>query len=295
MKIKTIALLAFLSGVLFSACSKYETQFEGPYKDTKPVGAGPIDNGPIIYEIVYVQDYTIHMASADLRRFKSLPTPYQAQKVAINYAHDRIAYKPKSGGNIIVIDTAGTEIEEVPNSYNVYEFDWHANNETLYMLESGFVWLHGPDVPLAYSSLYDAHSYPPNNDYYALTVLPDGSVAFGLNHNTGSSNYIGFWIGYSPTTGQNNHSLPVQGQYPETIHSSLDGNKLFALAGNTVGTFDSYSFNPFNTIATSVSSGAMSPDGQKFVYWSLDTRTLILHDTQFSVNVGYDEVTDMDW
>jgi hypothetical protein len=291
MKINKIASLAILSIALISACAKYEPQYEGRYKDGDPTSVVPV-----VYEIVYVMDGQIFMASADLRHVKSLPTSNNVQKASINYAHDRIAYKPQFGGNLVVIDTAGTQLEVVPSSSNVTYFDWHANNQTLYMLEGSIVKFHGPSVIVPYLNLFDAHPYFGTNDYPSLAVLPDGSLAFGLINNSGSTNYIGFRIAYSPgSSSLNDHNLPAASQYPEVIRASEDGNRLFVLDGSTIGTFDSYFATQFSSITSSIRSGAMSPDGQKFVYIQEGGDAIILHNSGSYLSIGFGNVTDMDW
>lgn len=290
MTFKNIALLAALSVALLSACAKYEKQYEGAYKDGQSTPTEPVN-----YEIVYVKDGQIFMASADLKYFKQLPTPIVVDKVSINHAHTRIAYKPVFDENIVVIDTAGNEIEIIPNTQAIYVFDWHANNQTLYMLQGSYIRTHGPAIPLAYEYLHQAHPYVGSDYYYSLTVLPEGDVAFGFGVSGFGTEYIGYRIAYiSPGPGHFDHDLPVSGDYPGFIRSSADGQKLFAIAGSTAGTFSSITSGPFAPFAPSVSVGAMSPDGQKFVFWDSFNGSLYLGDGS-STNIGSGNVTDLDW
>jgi hypothetical protein len=93
----------------------------------------------------------------------------------------------------------------------------------------------------------------------------------------------------------NDHNLPAASQYPEVIRASEDGNRLFVLDGSTIGTFDSYFATQFSSITSSIRSGAMSPDGQKFVYIQEGGDAIILHNSGSYLSIGFGNVTDMDW
>ena len=167
-----ISVVIFLVGML--GCEKYKTQFEGPYSDaTNP------STKPISYEIVFCKEGRLFMADKYVHFTKQFSIVQPIKKVSINDAHDRIAYKTSSG-SITIIDTTGAEISVVPNSKTVEWFDFHANNQTLYMLENKKLTFFGPPVAVAATDLESALPWLSNDvQIPTAAVAADGSVVFG--------------------------------------------------------------------------------------------------------------------
>jgi hypothetical protein len=291
MNIRHLAGLLFFSLLLLSSCSKYETQYEGPYSE-----ADPEPKGPAYYDMVFVLDNQLYMASADLKQVKKLNIPTSISRASINFSHTRIAYQPAFGGNLVVIDTSGAQIATVPNSEGATDFDWHANNETLYFLDNNDLRFFGPNVMAAHTDLDNAHPYFGVPYYHSVTVLPNGAVAFGFSVSGGPVSYTGFRIAYTTQQpGQQDRNLAVSGQFPGKIRTTLDGSKLFVIAGSQCGTFNSQGSSSLTELAANVSQAALSPDGSQFVYWSPNDLSLLLLNTQFSAGIGFGQVTDIDW
>lgn len=276
---------------LLASCSKYETQYEGPYSENS---GGPEE--PAYYDMVFALDNQLYMASADLKKVKKMPVSIPVARVAINFSHDRIAYLPAFGGDIVIIDTSGAQIATVPNSGDATDFDFHANNQTLYFLDDNQIRFHGPNVTVAHTDLDNAQPYFGVPYYHSVTVLPNGAVAFGFSVSGGPSSYTGFRIAYvTQQPGQQDRNLPVSSQFPGKIRTTLDGSKLFVIAGSQCGTFNSQGSSALTQLAGAVSQGALSPDGTQFVYWLPSELTLNILGTQFTAGIGFGQVNDIDW
>lgn len=159
-------LLVFLGG-----CVEYKTQYEGPYQD----GA----SAAVTYEILFVENGVMRMANQNLSRVKTLPTASNVVKASINYRHDRIAFKTATG-NIMVIDTAGQTLATVTNSNNVLWFDWHTNNETLYMLNpNNTLSFYGPTISVATANPASRIPGYPNLSIKTVAITSNGTVVCG--------------------------------------------------------------------------------------------------------------------
>jgi len=162
--------------LVFSACEKYKTQFDGPYED--PKDGSSTGGKPINYEIWYALNGQLHAASPDFRHEKTVTTTGSVELVAVNYTHDRIAYK--GSGNIVIIDSTGANPVTVPNSSTVKWFDWHSNNQTLYMLKTDnkLYQYGGTPVTLAVTNLASGLPFGGGTELEipAAAVLPDGGV-----------------------------------------------------------------------------------------------------------------------
>jgi hypothetical protein len=144
--------ILFCSGVfllgLFTSCTPYEVQFEGPYEDHKNPSEIRIP-----YEILTVENGKIRLYQRNLQVAKTLNNlPAGIDKASINHAHDLIAYKIP-GQDIVVIDTTGANIGVVANSANATWFDWHTNNQTLYLLSGTTLSFWGPSVTVFTTAL----------------------------------------------------------------------------------------------------------------------------------------------
>jgi hypothetical protein len=173
--------------VLLNACVEYKTQYEGPYTDGQPVA--------ISYEIVFVENGALRMANPSLSRVKTLLPPSNISKASINFRHDRIAYKTATG-NILVVDTTGIAIASVPNSSNVIWFDWHANNETLYMLNpNNTLSFYGPPIQGATSNFVNRlPGYGTNNlGIKSVAIKANGTMIIGVNPETFTQEN-GVWV-----------------------------------------------------------------------------------------------------
>lgn len=160
--------------LVFSACKKYEVQYEGPYSDSGSQASIEYD-----YEILFVQSGKVFLLDRTLQSVKQLPNTSSDVKLAsINYAHDKIAcWTP--GQDIELFDSSGVKLGTVDNTANVDWFDWHANNETLYFLKAGKIGLYGPNVEVADSDLNDVFPFgATEKQLTCATVNPDGSVVF---------------------------------------------------------------------------------------------------------------------
>lgn len=171
-------LLAILTG-----CAPYEVQFEGPYDDSKNTAGSYIPN-----EILTVENGQIRLYPANLMGGKTLSNlPVGIEKASINHAHTRIAYKIP-GQNIVVIDTAGASIDVVANSAAASWFDWHVNNQTLYMLNGTTISFWGPAVSVISTNL--SNFFPQGSTDRTMStvaIAADGTVAATYRYISGSS------------------------------------------------------------------------------------------------------------
>jgi hypothetical protein len=176
---KNLFIFITILSTLAVSC-KYETQYDGPYSD----GDSPEILNNIKYEILYVSEGKMYMLDPNLRFQKPIPnvtkTVYSA---SINYAHDKIAYKT-STGNIIVIDTAGNQIQEIANSSSADIFDWHSNNQTLYYVPYGNwgIRTYGPAISLARTSLSGFLPLGFDNKITGLCIKSDGSMIVSYSY-----------------------------------------------------------------------------------------------------------------
>jgi hypothetical protein len=225
--------------VAISACSKYETQYEGPYSDA--------DNTNKIeypHEVLVAQGGNVYLFDRRLSRQKELEnTPVNVQKASINFNHDLIAcWAP--GQDIVVLDSSGVEQGTVPNTEQVDWFDWHPNNQTLVILRDGIISLYGPNVDVVDTDLNDAFpAFSIEKKITAATVSPNGTVFFNYTFYTAGNYYNR--IGIKQPTGV---GLPllIQELYPdlEVSWMRVDAeSENIAFGGNTSFGRITYIFN----------------------------------------------------
>ncbi len=280
----------------FFACGDYKTQYEGPYQD--PTDGSGIKGNPIIYEILFVQDGQIHLASANLRYSKQLNVSGFVTQASINHAHDRIAYKTATG-NISIIDSTGAAIASVPNSSGVIWFDWHPNNQTLYMLQNDQLSFYGPNVTVAATNLANALPYIAS-DYGIRTVGigPDGMVAFGYSIYSFSGTLNGIYVVYPSGS---KRSISTSYYPPSRLRMTADGAR--AIVTNDVGGFSkqtgivytapsgSTSFDELNDFGLA----AISSPAYNIVFWDADYPDILqYYGNGLSLDIT-GAVNDIDW
>lgn len=272
--------LYFLAlALLFGACEKYKTQFDGPYEDPKD---GSSTTGKAVnYEVWYALNGQLHAASPDFRHDKTVATASSVQLVAVNYTHDRIAYK--GAGNIIIIDSSGTQLETVPNSSNVKWFDWHSNNQTLYMLKTDnkLYQYGGTNIVLSVTNLASGLPFGGGTDLEipAAAVLPDGGVVTCFSIYTGLGYSRGLYINFPAGSPNSDRYINMQYDIPQQIRLSQDGNRIVFTVSSSSGDTDSYDYqistggNPFS-LPFEVNMVATSPDGAKTACWNESSGSL---------------------
>lgn len=290
-------LLSTLLLAVFFACGQYKTQYEGPYED--PAGGGGIKGNPIIYEILFVQNGQLQLASANLRYTKQLNVSGFVTQASINYAHDRIAYKTASG-NISIIDSTGAAIATVPNSSGVIWFDWHPNNQTLYMLQNDQLSLYGPNVALAATNLAGALPYI-TDDYGIRTVAvaTDGTVVFGYAIYSFSGTLNGVYIVYPSGV---KRSISTSYYPPVRLRLSADGERAI-VTNNVSGGFSKQTGLVYTATSGSTSFeelgdfglAAISSPDYRIVLWDADYPDILQsYGNGLSLDIT-GTVTDIDW
>ncbi len=275
-----------------TACSKYETQYEGPYNDA--------DNPNKIeypHEVMVAEGGKVLLLDRKFNNKKELEnTPPNVQKASINFAHDLIAcWAP--GQDIVVLDSNSVVQATVPNTAQVDWFDWHPNNQTLVILHDGIISLYGPDVDVVDTDLNDVFpSFSIEKKITCATVNSDGTVLFNYEFYSAGSYYNR--IGIKQPVGQ---GLPflIQELYPDLnvtwMRIDIEGNTI-ALGGPTnfgriTYVYDYLNFQLFDWGATQFF--AFSPDG-----WG---NLLFYNNTlEYSVSYGFyynstNAVTALDW
>ena len=188
---KLLFSIFILSFILHSGCSKYVTQYEGPYNDEKGVVLPPSSK---VHSIVYVESGKLNVIDdqmTDIKTFPSLPT--NIVYAAINNTHDRIAYKTATG-NITIIDSIGTQLGQIVGTSAVKCFDWHANNETLYYMDGYTLKFYGKTVPARLTDFTSNLIFPTGSSVsgqkiFWVILLADGTVVFTYE----------YWAGFGPT------------------------------------------------------------------------------------------------
>ncbi|MEI6409792.1 MAG: hypothetical protein WCR52_10445 [Bacteroidota bacterium] len=289
--------------LLFSACEKYKTQFEGPYED--PKDGSSIGGKPINYEVWYALNGQLHAASPDFRHEKTVATSGSVELVAVNYTHDHIAYKA-TGNNIVIIDSSGTNPVTVPNSTNVKWFDWHSNNQTLYMLKTDnkLYQYGGTPVTLSVTNLASGLPYVGGSDLQipAAAVLPDGGVIICFSIYTGLGYKRGLYINYPAGSPNVDRFVDMQYSEPRQIRISQNGDHVvFTAYDYSFGSTDSYSYNissggmPFNVFPYVIHLAATSPDASGTACWSKGDGTLFELFTSNITLPASGNCTGLDW
>lgn len=276
-----------------AACAKYQTQFEGPYSDDPNGSTAPA----IVYEIVFCQNGQLYLCDQKLKNVKQLPTVGSVQKASINYNHTKIAYQ-SAGQNLRIIDLEGNDLGSVPGSGNLKCFDWHANHETLYMLDiDNNISQFGPSIPLSTSNAlsalpYFAWSYTLNT----IAVGPLGDVYIGFEVYDGLYFTRGVYV--NKVNGQDvflNSSYLV----PSGMRLSADGETL--LVNGVESNFYPYSYlsyglGSFNSLSI-FRNAALSPNGNEVIGWYDSDTAIRSYQNSFNFLNVQDTygLTDIDW
>ncbi len=285
------------TALLFSACDKYETQYEGPYEDSD----GQVPSSTVIYEVVYVQGGALYMTNRALTGKKQITVSGTVQQAAINFSHDRIAYKTASG--ITIIDTTGVQVGTVPNSANVKWFDWHANNQTIYMLRNDNTLAQfGPTVTLATTNVENALPFFPSTDVQinSVAIQPDGTVLIPFSL-YGGLNYINGVYVYHPVGGASNYWINFQYDTPTRIRTDKTGQIAEVTASYSSNYSRTYKLDVvanayLSEIGTDIPMAALSPDGGSTIVWKPFLESLLLvGGAGNQLTVGAQAVTDLDW
>ncbi|MBP8239303.1 MAG: hypothetical protein KAX50_05055 [Saprospiraceae bacterium] len=218
-----LLLLFFMAG-----CAPYEVQFEGPYDDSKNTAGSYTP-----HEILTVENGQIRLYQANLIGGKTLSNlPAGIEKASINHAHNRIAYKIP-GQNIVIIDTAGVSINIVANSAAVTWFDWHVNNQTLYMLNGTTLSFWGPAVSVISTNL--SNFFPQGSTDRTMStvaIAADGTVVATYRYVSGSSVGRMGWVTLAGTVKA--ISLTGSNETGRWMRVSREGDII--LCGTTFGT-----------------------------------------------------------
>lgn len=288
-----LSLLTLLSVLFFAACSKYQTQYEGPYSEDGEPKAIAVN-----YQILTILDGKITLFDQGLKHRKEVAgTPSDVTEASISFDHQLIAYK-RSGQNIQVIDTTGKFIAEVAGSATGYAFDWHANNQTLYYLKNNKIYFYGPALQVPISDLDMLLAAGASSD--AISGL-----AITANNNV--------WVCYEYYTFQTGDTRFVEGRSPsgqimkKTIGSYLSSSWMRTdLSGQTVyfDTYSNFSQNVYgvNTnakVLTDVGEYkylAFNPEGDYKVFSDGSVISTVLPSGNFtSVDLNGAQLTALDW
>lgn len=284
---------------LFSACYKYEPQFSGPYSDEEndfvDIGESPI------FEVAYIKEGPVFLLDPYTGYFEQVPNLPFAERVAINYNHDKLAVK--GFGDIQVFDLEGTLIESIPNTSDVSWFDWHANDETLYMLDGSNLRFHGPEIATDIINFTnDLPFYFNSFEVFSVAVTPVGDVIYTCTYNTSFGPIRQARINYYDGTSSTNKDFTLE-LLGEITNLRLDENGETAVF-NTYSYLGSGESGTYQLdIATAVGTflfdnsavAAISPDGQEIIYefdWNLK---LFSTAQDFMVNNNYDFIEQIDW
>jgi hypothetical protein len=297
MKFQRLIASALCSIVLATtACSKYQTQYEGPYSDE---GGSSNTNNNYVYEVICVQGGELFSMDRHFRVSKKLPTTGGAiEQASINYSHDKIAYKTSSG-SIQIMDSAGVFIATVPNSTDVEWFDWHANNETLYMLTyTDQIKLYGPNISLASTNAQNSLPYFAVADINSIAVTPDGSVL--ISHAIPGSLIEANGVYVANDADNDFFCFKYLYNMPTKVRINENGTKgVYSLTDNSGFNPKAHSFpvaeNGFVTEIENSPQAAISPDGSLFIKVS-DSRQSLYSGVSFaSISPGSGNITDLDW
>ena len=281
-----LACLFFCAG-----CTAYETQYEGPYTDGDNV------NTSVNYEILFVENGILKFATPNLTKVKTLPAGANITKASINYRHDRIAFKTATG-NIIVTDTALSTMIILPNTSGVLWFDWHANNQTLYMLNANSTLsFYGPTITVATTNLRTGLPGYFTNDLGIKTVAitPAGTVVFGVGLDQSIGPESGVWV--RKTDGRSTR-LRTDYDAPTHIRLNAEGNLGTVILKTGSSEWGFLSLTPNDEFLTRQSpSTLIAPSSSiedEFVGWDILRQELYLRKNQRRLKLsGF--VSDLDW
>jgi hypothetical protein len=287
-------LLPFLGVV---ACQEYEPQFEGPYDDATNNYEGPV----IDYQILFVHEGLIKLADEDLLFTKNLDVGEPVDKASINYSHDRIAYK-NAASNIKIVDADGNLLDEVPDTESVIWFDWHANNETLYMLEDGQLSFFGPSIDGVAQTDLNSVFIASNLQFFSAAVTADGSVLGSYEYNSFSGVKRGIIVLFSEEAGESDYFFENSiGYYQNRIR--VDQNGAFATYSSgpqLEGNNDQRQLDIVGKQTRLLFSGtqaAISPDGNNTITAQENPSriTIGISSVNSQLDVGGGNITDLDW
>jgi hypothetical protein len=292
------SILMLMCSLFASNCSKYETQYEGPYSDNDST----INNqNKFLYEVILVQGGKLYASDRKFRSTKQIATVGDVQKASINYAHSKIAYKTATG-NIQVIDSAGTFIASIPNTGGVKWFDWHANNQTLYMLGADQkITLYGPAVALATYSPVVVLPYS-GIDIGSIAVKPDGSVLFSFSFYDGFNYQNGVYHKTAASAGASYYIINRYYIIPTRVRISEDGGVGTSTYTDVSGFnpetfyFGTYEFAPDFKIATNSAMVVSDPAGVEFICATSDFYAVYNYSNGLIFSpTNNNTFTDIDW
>ena len=297
MRFPLICLTVTATLFLFSACTKYETQFEGPYEDG-PAGVSPTVK--YFYDIACVQGGSLYLVDRLLRGAKKMPVSGTVKSAAINYSHDRIAWKTASG-DIAILDSTGVQLEVVPNSATVKWFDWHPNNRTLYMLFSdNKIKTHGNAVTLATNNADASVPFFGNTTITSIALRSDGSTLIGYSVYDGLNYQNGIYTVYAPGSGANSFVNTFY-RIPSRIRLSAQGVTA-AVTTTDISGFNPESFeyafgsgNLNNSIGSGVGILAINPEASKSLMVTNGNTNIYDPYKGKWFTPGTGVITDLDW
>jgi hypothetical protein len=291
-------ILTLMCSLFASNCHKYETQYEGPY--TENDSSSNVQN-KFLYEVVAVQGGKLFAMDRKFRSTKHIITGGGVEKASINFAHDKIAYKTTSG-DIQVIDSAGTFIAKIPNSSGVKWFDWHSNNQTLYMLGADQkITLYGTTITLATTNPKLILPYT-GIDISSIAVKPDGSVLFSYSFYDGLNYQNGIYHKLTATGGTSYYVFNRYYEVPTRVRISEDGAVGTSTFTDTGGfNPESYYFSVYEN-ATNFKIGNYSPIivsdplSNEFLYATNDLSAIYNAINGLGINPNSSGlITDIDW
>jgi hypothetical protein len=250
--------------VLIQSCAKYETQYSGHY-DT--INALPPPT--IIYELVFVQDGELKIATRGFEQTKVVPSLSNVQYASINAAHDKIAYKTSSG-SIIIVDTIGNNPQIVPNSLGAVDFGWDANSDVFYYVNAGgTLSFFGGTIDVPTTNL---HNYIlGNNSIQSVQILPNNDI-IAIVASTSGYRYL-YWDkktgGDVQMTLRNNTSYIRSRAFIPTSGTNLLNGALNYAASSNIYRYDNFTIlasGLFNSTSTS-NYGLMRNKQSDSFYW----------------------------
>lgn len=294
---KKYSFFILLITIFSVGCQKYEVQFEGAYDDKDNNEAIP----SIALEIAYAEGGEVYMMDASLMNQKKLSNmPADAEQVAINFSHDLIAVKA-AGQDIVVFDTDGIELATIENSSEVEWFDWHANNQTLFMLTKGNISFYGPALSIDHTDLLEnTPDASTDHEVFGLSILEDHTVIYNLRYmNQGdqlSALYFDF-AGGDDSDYQHNlfkdekatwirSSRASEVTFIGTLDLDLGVERVIRYTDNGDGTFRDFRWNDSYPLATP------SPSGSQLLFWK-NGQFEIEDESAFHTTTN--DVTSIDW
>jgi len=277
-------------------CSPYEVQFEGPYDDSQ----NPETNLP--YEIMTLENGSIRLYNRNLSSSKTLSNlPAGIEKASINYLHNRIAYKVP-GQNIAIVDSTGASIGVVANSAAAVWFDWHASNETLYILTGTSLSLWSPTISIPFADL--SVLFPPTASQRTMpcaAVTQNGTIVVLLRYYAGSAQgYQSRIFVVSPTDSSVQSGTLGSNEEGQWLRIDPGENRILFGTRSTSSTFSTRRLNLAEGNISVIGAWPFAVSGP------LESQTAIWQNNNFIVNYGHPDgdynfntnvvgITALDW